>query len=206
MIQQINLYKDVLQQQQQKSLLVQVPLLLLSLFVLLLLFSVYTKWHTYKLQQTLTLNEQRLKEDEAKVNSLLARIPAQALDPNLATEVQRLQHTLDDLAQTIQILNIKNPDNSLGFSQYLQAFANQGLKEVWLTHILITGQPKTITIDGSSSNLEKIPYFIQKFRNEPIFKGQSFAQLKIEKANDSKQINFSLSSKLLPPEDTKHVN
>ena len=206
MIQQINLYKDILQQQQQKSLLAQVPLLLLSLFVLLLLFSAYTQWQTYSIEQAISLNEQQLKADETKVNSLLARIPAQALDPNLATEVQRLQHTLDDLTQTIQILNIKNPDDSLGFSQYLRAFANQGLKEVWLTHIFITGQPKTITIDGSSSNLEKIPTFIQRLRNEPIFKGQSFAQLKIEKANEAKQINFSLSSKLQPPEETKHVN
>lgn len=206
MIQQINLYQDILQRQQRKSLLNQLPLIFACLLVVLVCFSLYQAWRLHTTKQQIDLNQQRLTAAESKVNALLSRIPAQSVDNNLAAEVQLWQKNLNDLSQTIQVLNIKNPDDSLGFSPYFHALANQAIADIWLTKIVITGQPKKLTLIGSTFKPGKIPQFFQNLHNEVIFQGQNFAQLSMSKHdNNTNQIDFKLNSSFEKAEEVKNA-
>lgn len=202
MMQQINLYNDILQQKQPKSLTSLLPVIFWGLTVFLLAYSGYIAWHINAMRSQIQHAQEALKTEEAAANALLLKIPAQAVNPNLASEVLQWQQNLNELIETIQILNSKNPDDSMGFSQYLQALSNQAIAEVWLTHIAIQGQPKNIMLEGITFKPNKVPEFIHQLRNEPIFKGQSFAKLTMTQATDNPgQINFRLDSNRVASED-----
>lgn len=198
MKQQVNLYQDILRQGQNKS-GVNLYWFGLSATVLLFIgFSVYLASNLKSAETQVQQLRQNLSAEQARVTQISAKIPNQEIDTQLAAEVTQWQNMLVELTQTIQLLS----SQSSGFSSYLQALSDQSIPEVWLRAIYLHGQQQIINIEGSTFQPEKIPYFLQQLQKEPIFNGQSFAKLIVQKSEKiPSQLDFKLSTTLEAKKD-----
>lgn len=195
MIQHINLYRDILQEQQHKSAVRLIPWILLGLTFLLAATSAYLEWDLHQTRQQLKQRQQQVAETRAQLELLKASQPDSKLDNNLSAEVQSWQKRLNDIKQALHLIHLKNQDGSSGFSGFLLALANQTVSNIWLTKITISGQPAALTLEGSTLNPIKIPELIEKLRRELIFNGQTFTKLTVNQVEThAQQVNFALIS------------
>ncbi|MDO9047481.1 MAG: PilN domain-containing protein [Methylobacter sp.] len=206
MIQQVNLYQDILNQGRKKS-GINLYWVGLSVIALLLVgFSVYLTWNTKNTETHVQQLRQNLEVEHARVNLISSNIPKQEIDTQLAAEVAQWQNMLDELTQTMQLLSDKSTDQSPGFSSYFQALSNQSIPDVWLSALYLDEQQQVINIEGSTFKPEKIPYFLQQLQKEPIFNGYSFAKLIMQQSKTMpNQMDFKLSTTLDAPDKKDHA-
>lgn len=206
MIQQVNLYQDILKQGRNKSAINGYWIGLPTIILLFIGLTVNLLWdikNTENQVQQLRLN---LKTEQARIDLISAKIPKQEVDPQLAAEVVQWKNMLDELKQNYQSLSDEGNVQSSGFSGYFQALSNQSIPEVWLRALFIDGQRRIINIEGSTFKPEKIPFFLQQLQKEPIFNGHSFAQLIMQQSKEiPNQIDFSLSTTLEMTEKKAHA-
>jgi hypothetical protein len=205
MIQQVNLYQDVLRREQSKS-VNPYWLGLPAVAILLIGFSVNLVWNLKNTETEVQLNIKNLDAEIARVNSISSQIPQQEVDAQLAAEVAEWQNMLDELKQAMHLLSGKNADQSSGFSSYFQALSNQSIPDVWLSTLYIDGQQHIINLGGSTFKAEKIPYFLQQLQKEPVFDGHSFAKLLMQKSEKiPDQLDFKLTTTLEALDKNDHV-
>jgi hypothetical protein len=206
MIQQVNLYKDILRQEQNKSAL---NLYWVGFSVIVLLFiglTGYLIWHSQNTETQVQQLRQSLQAEQMRVQLIAAQLPKQELNPQLAAEVEQWQNMLNELTQTLQLLSSKVTDKSVGFSSYFQALSNQSIPEVWLRALYFDGQQHIISMEGSTFKPEKIPYFLQQLQKETVFNGHSFAKLTMRQSEDIPgQMDFKLSTTLEAPAKKDHA-
>lgn len=202
MKQQVNLYQDILRQGQNKSGVNLYWFGLSAIALLFIGFSVYLASNLKSAETQVQQLRQNLSAEQARVTQISAKIPNQEIDTQLAAEVTQWQNMLVELTQTIQLLS----SQSSGFSNYLQALSDQSIPEVWLRAIYLHGQQQIINIEGSTFQPEKIPYFLQQLQKEPIFNGQSFAKLIVQKSEKiPSQLDFKLSTTLEAADKKDHA-
>ncbi|TAN65171.1 MAG: hypothetical protein EPN17_17420 [Methylobacter sp.] len=197
MIQQVNLYQDILKPGKNKS---TVNLSWLGLSAIVLLFiglSVKLTSNTQNIETRVQQLRKNLVAEQSRIKLISSKIPKQEIDTQLAAEVAQWQNMLGELTQTYQLLSGRSADQSPGFSNYLLALSKQSIPEVWLRELYIDEQQQIINIEGSTFKPDKIPYFLQQLQKEPIFNGRSFAKLIMQKSKEiPDQIDFKLSTTL----------
>lgn len=197
MIQQVNLYQDILRQGQNKSDVNPYWVGLPAIALLVIGISVYLMWNVKNTETQIQQLRQNLNAEQARVTLIASTIPKQEIDTQLAAEVTQWQNMLDELTQTLHLLSGKSTDQSPGFSNHLQALSNQSIPDVWLTALYLDEQQHIIDIKGSTFKPEKIPYFLQQLQKEPVFNGHSFAKLVMQKsATVPNQLDFKLDTTL----------
>ncbi|MGZ5050640.1 MAG: PilN domain-containing protein [Methylobacter sp.] len=196
MIQQVNLYKDILKQQNKANVNPH-WLGLLAIVFLFAGFSAYLIWRLNDIDFQVQEQTKILAAQQALTSQLSAQIPKQEVDNHLVAEITQQQNMLAELRQAMQLLSGRLTDKSPGFSSYFLALANQSIPEIWLKTLYFNSQQQIINIEGSTFNPEKLPYFLQQLQKEPIFNGHTFAKLVMQKAETNpEQMDFNLSTTL----------
>lgn len=197
--QQINLYQDSLKQ---KPLSIGFYLGIASCVAVFIGFGIMNTYlvdqlHNQRRQLEQTHN--KLAAEQARVKLFESQIAKQETDSGLIAELELWQKKVEDLQQTLAILNNNKTAQAQGFSIYFQALANQSISDAWLTLIHFDAEQQLINFEGSTYKADKIPYFLQQLQNEPAFHGRTFAQLQIQKSDkEPNLINFKLSTHLDP--------
>ena len=205
MIQQINLYQDILKQGQAKPVINNTLLVLLGVIMLIIGFSIYLVLDLNNTKKSLELTKQQLSEAETRVKLAQVQYPKQQINALLTQEISRSQTMLASLSRIIQILSDENSDQTQGFSRYFSALARQSIADVWLTNIVINGQEHSLILQGSTYNPEKIAVFLQKLHHESIFRGRTFAKLIMAEEEETEhQIDFTVSTTSEILEQTTH--
>jgi len=204
MIQQVNLYQEILRQNQSRPL--NVYLLGLMVIILLLIgMSVYITLDLNNTKNNLQQAKQQLREAETRIQLIQVQYPAQQINTLLTQEISHSQNILVSLSQVIHLLTDKKSDHTQGFSRYFSALARQSISDVWLTTIYINGQTNNLQLQGSTYIPEKVPVFIQKLHNEPVFQGKHFKKLIMRQAEEPEnQLDFTVSSTTELLEHEKH--
>ena len=194
MIQQVNLYQEILQQNQSR----RINAYLLGLIVIILLLtgmSIYITLDLNNTKNSLQQAKQQLREAETRIQLLQVQYPVQQINTLLTQEISHSQNILASLSQVIHLLTDKKSDQTQGFSRYFSALARHSISDVWLTTIYINGQTNNLQLQGSTYIAEKIPVFIQKLHNESVFQGKHFKKLIMSQAEEAEnQIDFTVSS------------
>jgi len=206
MIQQVNLYQDILNQGRKKSGINPYLIGLSAIILLLVGLSVFLTWNTKNTETHVQQLLQNLEVERGRVNLIASKIPKQEIDTQLVAEIAQWQITLDELTHAMQLLSGKITDRSPGFSSHFQALSNQSIPDVWLRALYLNGQEQIINIEGSTFKPEKIPYFLQQLQKEPIFNGHTFAKLIMQQSEGiPNQIDFKLSTTLEAPDKKSHA-
>jgi len=205
MIQQINLYQDILKQGQAKPVINNTFFGLIVIILLIIGYSIYLVLDLDSTKKSLVLAKQQLSEAETRVKLNQVQYPRQQINSLLSQEVSRSQTLLASLSRVIELLTDKNSDQTQGFSRYFSALARQSIADVWLTNIVINGQKHSLKLQGSTYKPEKIAVFLQKLHDESVFRGRSFAKLIMEEVEKTdNQIDFIVSSSSELLEQTAH--
>ncbi len=206
MIQQVNLYKDILRQNKNNS-WINFYTLGLSIIVLFFIgFSINLLWELKNTKSQVLQSVKNLDTELARVKDITSKLPKQEIDTQLAGDVLVWQNMLNELTQTTKLLSGKDTAHSPGFSSYFQALANQSIPDVWLSALYFDEPQQIINIEGSTFKPEKVPYFLQQLQKEPIFNGHSFAKLIMEKSDKiTGQLDFKLNT-TLEASPTSNVN
>jgi hypothetical protein len=195
MIQQVNLYSEILNEQQKQSSIKLTAAILATVGLLCVSFSAYLFWHISTIKTELHQSQLTLNQEQARVNELLSKRPSQEPNSQLLSEIEHWQISVNEASQTLQLLAGRKAFLSQGFSIYLQALANQSNPEIWLSAILIDGQSRGLRLEGSTFKPEQIPQVLQQLQQEPAFKDQTFAKLIIQQsAKIVGQMDFVLSN------------
>jgi len=194
-MQQVNLYSEILKQQQKQSGFNLVLRSLAALALACIFVSVYSWWDTNKTEKELQLAQLSLDQQQERVNKLLAKRTNKEPDDLLIAELQQWQNSVNEAAQTLQMLAGKETVLSQGFSFYLKALAFQSNPEVWLTAIHIDGQNGGMKLEGSTFKPQQLPQRLEQLQNQSALKGLTFAKLVMNQSTKiDGQIDFTLSS------------
>lgn len=204
MIQQINLYQDVLKLDQTKTVLNRFYFGLSTVVLFLLGFSLYLVSDLGSNRKMLQQAKQQLTEVEFQLQLVKIQYPKQQINLLLTQEISKSKNILNNLYTVIDILTDTESDQTQGFSRYFTALARQNIAEVWLSNIAVDGQNNTLRLKGRTYHAEKTPVFLQKLQNEPIFQGRNFAQLIMSQAEkDENMIDFTVSTTIEKQEKNK---
>ena len=194
-MQQVNLYSEILKQQQKQSGFNLVLRSLAALALACIFVSVYSWWDTNKTEKELQLAQLSLDQQQERVNKLLAKRTNKEPDNLLIAELQQWQNRVNEAAQTLQMLAGKETVLSQGFSFYLKALSFQSNPEVWLTAIHIDGQNGDMKLEGSTFKPQQLPQRLEQLQNQSALKGLTFAKLVMNQSTKiDGQIDFTLSS------------
>ena len=205
MIQQVNLLPT---SDKSNNALLQSPEVLVGIGVgiLFLAITAIESYHNHQLYQQHQLLEQQLQVTTAHLNELQSRLSQQTPDNTLLLELQQTQQRYQSLSHILELLSDDQTDQSLGFSRYLAALADQAQRDVWLTRIQIDTDQNDISLHGSTFQPEQIPALLERLKNSSAFKGRHFARLMIQQNPEQNgQVDFSVSSKLKNEEDANNV-
>lgn len=198
-MQQVNLYSEIIKQQQKQSGIKLYTSGLAILFLFCIGFSAYLLWDVSSIEAELHQAQTQLTSEQARVNTFLSKRPSQELDAQLLAGIEQWQNSVNEASQTLQMLAGGGAVLSQGFSSFLQALANQSNPEVWITAIRIDGQNHQMSIEGSTFKPEQVPQLLQQLQKEAAFKNQAFAKLMMQQSgNIAGQMDFILSSSEQP--------
>jgi len=203
MIQQINLFQDIDQATVSRKL--NVYLLSLPLLCIVLAgFSLFSWWSVSRQQHQLQQLQSQLQTATARLQLLQQQNTAEQPDQLLEHKLQQTKNAEHILSEVLKNLTDNTSDQTRGFSRYFSALAKQADGSIWLNRIYINAENSTLLLQGSSFAAANIPYFIQRLKNEAVFKGRSFAHLTLKEATqNSRQIDFTVRSSL---EKTDEIN
>ncbi len=206
MIQQVNLYQDKFRGTQNSSASLYYTGGILAVPFLLMLISFYLLFDVNTLKAEVEKTRQQLSTEESRVTSLMDRLPKQQNDTVFAEQIKQTQDKLNELSQTLNFLTQQKNAAQQGFSQYFQALAEQSVPDIWLSKIHIIGSRRIINLEGSTYKAEQVPYLLQQLENKPVFHGQTFAKLIMQKSElKSGQIDFKLNT-TTDPKDSNDSN
>lgn len=202
MIQQINLYQELVQKKKaglnKQSYIVGGSLL----FLLVLCYCAWQGWQVHQLKAELHVKQAQLNTEITDLSLIQLQYPKQEINPLLVSELDRLQNISASLERVVAMLSDQKSDKNTGFSAYFSALAEQSIKTIWLTKISIDAETNTIQLQGSTYLPETLPQLIKLLNKEAVFKGRYFADLQMQASeNNAKQINFTISTQM-PKEKT----
>ncbi|MEI6335365.1 MAG: PilN domain-containing protein [Methylococcaceae bacterium] len=197
MIQQINLYADILKQQQ-KNAVIKLYLSCAGAVLLVWMgFSAYLLWDISKAEKELQSAQLMLKNEHILPPPSTA--PEPVLNVALLAEIKQLQDSINEVTQIMALLTDSQSLVVPKFSSYFQALADQFVPDVWITAIHIAGKSRNVSLEGSTFKPEKVPQILDKLLQDPTFKGQSFDKFIMQPSpNKPEQTDFTLRSSKQP--------
>lgn len=116
--------------------------------------------------------------------------PGQLLEDELKSAEAKLaaQHDL--------IASLKNgTGNTVGYSEYMRAFARQTVSGLWLTGFNIAGDEAKMSISGKVLSPELLGAYVRKLNQEPVMREKTFASLQMQRdAKEGRYVEFTLQS------------
>lgn len=195
MLQQINLYQDVLRKEERTSALRPLALAFFGGLVLLLLVSGFLLWQSASLRQQLATLKNEQTRLVAHLAELARQYPPKAKSQLLEEEVANLVLARDGRGPLVQLLKIESQKNTGGFSVLLESLARQNPAGVWLRRVGIAAGGHHLLLVGSTQSPQLAPLYLQQLGQEPSLAGLEFERLQMDRSlDDPGTIDFTLQT------------
>lgn len=182
MTQYINLLNPALQVRREALSLKLLAVALAAVLVLLGGANIYVRHLADAAQGQVVLGDEQLRVDQEKLVASGRTIAAAKPDPRLAAELETARTVLQARESGLAELASGSLGDTTGFSGQFRAFARQSVSGLWLTGFTLSGAGAEILIHGRALRAEQVPAYIRRLKDEPVFRGKSFAALRIEES------------------------
>lgn len=162
---------------QQVQLLAALVAVLLVTYVAL--FFQQASWSS-DLQQ-LKAEQSALKKQVAALN---AKKAAEENNPQLKTELARLESAVKFRRQLIAGIDPNDQQESNGFAEHLDGLARQQVVGLWFTEINLSQRGEQMSLHGYTQKPEFVPQYLQKLSAEQVFTGKQFNVLRLTRAEN----------------------
>lgn len=153
----------------------------LSGLLALLMLTIYG-WSSHRVtqlaheQQAASAQLASLKQQlDLSIKQHTVRAPSETLQKDVAMA----EAALKDRQQVLAFIQGGTFGYAQGFSGYMEAFARQSMKGLWLTGFTINDSVNQIKISGRALKPNLVPQYISGLGLEPVFKGREFAALEM---------------------------
>ena len=193
MTQQVNLYSEILKQQQRKAIVTLYIAIVVFIVVMFIAFSAYLLWSVNTAETSFQNEQLILKNEQTYAEQLALQHANPAFNTQWVEDIKQWQNKINEAEKTVRLIDERMRLSEKNFSDYLQALANQSDRDVWITAIHITGENRSLSIQGSTFKPEKVPQLLHRLQKDPVFKGEFFNKLVMEPSlKKTEQINFTL--------------
>ncbi len=182
MSQQINLFNPIFMKQRKYFSLLAMLQALGLIIAGSLIFYGYAIYQVNQLDRQLEENTKRYTADQMRLARYVTEYSPQTSNQLLQDEVQRFEKQAAEQDELIQTLKSGAVGNTVGYSEYMRAFARQVVDGLWLTGFRVTGDAAQISLSGGVLNPELLPEYIQRLGKERIMHGKIFSTLKMQQA------------------------
>lgn len=182
MSQQINLFNPIFMKQRKYFSLLTMLQALGLIIAGSLFFYGYAVYQVNQLGQQLEENTKRYNAEQTHLASFISEYSPQQAQQLLQDEVQHLEKQTAEQNELIETLKSGVLGNTVGYSEYMRAFARQVVQGLWLTGFKVTGDAAQISLSGGVVNPELLPAYIQRLGKERVMQGKTFSTLKMEQA------------------------
>lgn len=202
--QQVNLFQPIFRKE--RKLLSFRVLLQASVvvFVLLMLMYGYGIRQTTRMQADLAQLQGQLDRRVAQVGELATRLAQRKTDTSAAQELARLDQEVAARRRVVDALTRVRDTYTRGVSGYMESFARQAPKGIWLTGFVVQAGGEVLVIRGSALKPALVPSFLQRLTEEATLAGTHFGLLQIEREDSaSRQVDFTLYTGSEPPPEAR---
>lgn len=140
---------------------------------------IYMQVHVSSLVASAESTTTQLKSTQAQLAKVSAAYPPRQKSKSIEDELLALQTELKYQKQALDSLQKGGFGNTSGYSEYLRAFARQGVDGLWLTGFTIAGAGNEIQLRGRALQPELVPAYINRLKQEPSMKGKAFSALEM---------------------------
>jgi len=198
--QQVNLFQPMFRKER-KLLSFRVLLQACAVvFVLLMLMSGYGIRQTTRMQTDLAQLQGQLDRRVAQLGELAARLAQRKTDTSAAQELARLEQEVTARRRVVDALTRVRDTYTRGVSGYMESFARQAPKGIWLTGFVVQAGGEGLVIRGSALKPALVPSFLQRLTEETTLAGTHFGLLQIEREDAAtRQVDFTLYTGSEPP-------
>lgn len=190
MMQQVNLLDDDLRPPREILSLAHVVTGWSALLVLLLLFSVWQAFDTWRLGSNHIETQARwqtLQHDNAALRADIEREP----EVELVNDVERLRGLLRDQARMVNVVQSYERAGDQGFSSYLNELAAQRVEGLALSRIELRDGGAYILLSGETRQPVNVPLLLRRLSVGERFRGHRFHEFRLE-AQDSGLLRFDI--------------
>ena len=193
-MQQINLFQESIRRPQEvvtlKHLAVAATVLVCALGVI---SGAQWWWQHRGLQQLDQAKAQQAQLNQS-IEQLTQQLAQSSNDAVLKKTISDKESELQNKQTVLQALGGKAVGNTKGFADQFTGLARQHVKGVWLTGLYIHAGGEKLNLQGSTTEAELVPQYLQRLAQEPSFQGIEFQTFLMQRADKSTQINFDLRS------------
>jgi hypothetical protein len=182
MSQQINLFNPIFMKQRKYFSLLAMLQALGMIIAGSLVFYGYAIYQVNQLDRQLEENTKHYNAEQQRLASYVAEFSPQTSNQLLQDEVLRLEKQVAIESEIIETLKSGAVGNTIGYSEYMRAFARQAVQGLWLTGFKVTGDAAQISLSGGVVSPELLPIYIQRLGKERIMRGKTFSTLKMQQA------------------------
>jgi hypothetical protein len=177
--QQINLYNPLFEPRREWISFNVAATVVLALVALLVLAIAWLDMRDSSLATRELATAQRLNQAKEEMTRLAGQLTSRQKDPRLEAELDRARIELESRDKVVELLQGGALGNTLGYSEYLRAFARQSVDGLWLTGFSIAGAGHNVTIEGRTLRAELVPDYLQRLNRERIMQGRSFSEMQM---------------------------
>jgi hypothetical protein len=123
----------------------------------------------------------QLDRQTGQLAELSLRVGQRKPDTSLQQELARLQQEAAARQEVVDALSNIRGAYTQGVSSYLESFARQTPKNLWLTGFSVLDGGEGLVIRGSALKPSLVPMFLQQLSTEPALAGTHFGLLQIQR-------------------------
>jgi hypothetical protein len=177
MSQQINLFDPSFHK---KKKYFSVRAMLQALFLIAIgsgIFYGYAKHQVNLMLSQFEETKKRYAYEQLRLANYSNDFSAKQSGESLQADLQKLD--AEALAQKVILDTLKTEvtGNTVGYSEYMRAFARQTQSGLWLTGFDIEGDGTQISLKGATLSPQLVPVYIQRLSKEKVMHGKNFSSL-----------------------------
>lgn len=159
--------------------------LLLALALVLVLMALAGAW--------LRRDAAHWQAEAAARQAELQQLTASVLPPQAAdAELPGLRQQLAQARQLAQAMAAGGPRELP--AEVLRALALAAPGDVWITAATWQAEPRQLALEGGLLDPNRLPDYLRRLERQPVFEGQTFAQLQLAPWPDTRHHRFALRS------------
>lgn len=152
-----------------------------AVFAALLAIWAYGSWQVGRLQRSVTALEELQRRQEDRVNAAGAMHAARANPQQLEARIKELTGEVATRRRALELLRGGTEGGKVGFSRRLAGLARRHVDGLWIDHIVLTGSPHAMTLEGVALDADLVPRYLGDLAHDPALVGARFDQLLIER-------------------------
>lgn len=193
MSQQINLFNPIFMKQRKVFSLLTMLQALGMVVLGSVLFYAFAWYQVGRLDTQYAENLRQFEAEQARFAKFSAEYSPEQSNRLLRDEVQQLERQLAEQSNLVDTLKSGVIGNTVGYSQYMSAFARQVVPGLWLTGFKVSGDGTQINLNGAVTDGKLLPDYIQRLNRESSMQGKSFSALQMQ------QVKIQGKDSKLPP-------